>query len=319
MSRILVTGASGFIGSATVTALAKARHHVRAAVRNPEAAEFPASVEVATHADLTSPVDWKPMLEGIDAVIHLAGVAHTGRKTPESVYDRVNRETTAKIAAAAAAAGVQRFVFISSIRAQTGPAADHALTESDEPRPVDAYGRSKLAAEAAVREAGVPFTILRPVLVYGPGVKGNLARLVEFADSRWPLPFAKFNNRRSLLGIDNLITAMIFALNTPATAGETYVVADPDPMRLADVIATIREAQGRARMLLPAPPAMFELPFRLVRRYDVFERFGGNLRVDPGKLLAAGWQPRVETRIGLSAMCHAASPRKSGTASRNTR
>jgi UDP-glucose 4-epimerase len=292
---------------------------VRAAVRDPDAADFPATVDVAHHGDLRSPVDWRPILGGMEFVIHLAAITHSRRKTPEALYERVNRATTAELAAEAARAGVKRFVYMSSIRAQTGPSADHALTEQDEPHPVDAYGRTKLAAEAEVRASGVPFTILRSALVYGPGVKGNLARLLQFADSRWPLPFSKFGNRRSLLGLDNLITAIIFVITTPATAGETYVVADPDPMRLSDVIATVREAQGRPLLMLPLPPAMFELPFRAVRRYDIFERFGGNLRIDPGKLLAAGWRPRVETRIGLAAMAHAASPRKSGTASRNTR
>jgi UDP-glucose 4-epimerase len=320
MSRILVTGASGFIGTATVHALVRARHHVRAAVRATSTAAFPEGAEVVAHGDLTTRVDWKPILDGIDAVIHLAGIAHIGRKVPESLYDRVNREATAELAtAAAAAAGVQRFIFMSSIRAQTGPAADHALTEGDEPRPTDAYGRSKLAAEAAVRAAGTTFTILRPVLVYGPGVKGNLALLLRLADSHWPLPFAAFGNRRSLLALDNLITALTFVLATPSTIGETYVVADPDPMRLSDVIATVREAQGRSRFLLSAPPALFEFPLRAIRRHDLFARFGGNLRVDPNRLLAAGWRPRVDTRIGLAAMAQAASPRKSGTASRNTR
>src|SRR6202008_1958156 len=108
-----------------------------------------------------------------------------------------------------------------------GPTSDHALTESDPPRPTDAYGRSKLAAEEAVRAAEVPFTILRPVLVYGPDAKGNLARLAKLAQSPWPWPFGSFANRRSLLARQNLISPIHFTLKTPATSGETYIAADP--------------------------------------------------------------------------------------------
>ena len=179
--------------------------------------------------------DWQPLLHGVDQVVHLAGIAHT-KGADAASYDRINRLATARLATAAAQARVEHFVFISSIRAQSGPAADHALTERDPPAPTDAYGASKLAAEDAVRSSGVPFTILRPVLVYGPGVKGNLALLARAAASRLPLPVKDFANRRSLLGIDNFISALAFVLATPATIGETYVVADPGiPPRLSDV------------------------------------------------------------------------------------
>ena len=234
--------------------------------------------------------------------MHLAGIAHTGGVAPEH-YDRVNRRATAELAAAAAQRGIRHFVFVSSIRAQTGPSADHALTERDEPAPTDAYGRSKLAAEAAVRASGVPFTILRPALFYGPGVKGNFALLLRAARWRTPLPIKDFVNRRSLISIDNFISALDFVLSSPATLGETYVVADPGiPPRLGDLIATMRRAQGRRPLLLPLPPHYVEAPLRLMRRDGMWERLGGNLRIDAAKLMAAGWQPLHDTRGGLTAM-----------------
>jgi nucleoside-diphosphate-sugar epimerase len=319
VSHILVTGASGFAGRAVMTALAEAGNTVRAAVRRPPSPAFANGVEVIQHADLLQPVDWRALLAGIDQVVHLAGVAHTSG-VDRATYDRVNHRATAELAAAAAAVDVKHFVFISSIRAQCGPAADHALTERDPPLPTEAYGRSKLAAEGAVRDAGVPFTILRPVLLYGPGVKGNFAMLLRAAASPLPLPVRDFVNRRSVLSIDNFISALTFVLATPATIGETYVVADPGmALRLADVLTTLRQAVSRRPLILPLSTDYFELPLRLLGRTDVWHRIGGNLRVDAGKLMAAGWRPRHDTRTGLTALAQAAAPRKSGTASRSTR
>jgi nucleoside-diphosphate-sugar epimerase len=318
MSRILVTGASGFIGRATVAALAKDGHTVRAAVRRPQQS-FPAGVEIVQHPDLAQPIDWRPLLAGIDQIVHLAGIAHTGR-ADAALYDRVNRQATAQLADAAANAGIGHFVFVSSIRAQSGPSADHALTERDPPAPADPYGRSKLAAEDAVRASGVPFTILRPVLLYGPGVKGNFALLAGAAASPLPLPVKNLFNRRSMLGIDNFVSALAFVLATPATIGETYLVADPGmALRLADVIATLRQANNRRLLFFPMPIEYLETALRLVRRSDAWQRIGGNLRVDIGKLIAAGWRPSHDTRTGLTAMVQAAAPLKSGTASRSTR
>ncbi len=318
MSRVLVTGASGFIGSAVVAALARDGRTVRAAVRRPHLS-FPGGVEVVQHPDLAEAFDWQPLLQGVGQVVHLAGIAHTSG-ADAAAYDRVNRLATARLAAAATQAHVEHFVFVSSIRAQCGPAADHALTEHDPPAPTEIYGRSKLAAEEAVRASGVPFTILRPVLLYGPGVKGNLALLARAAATPLPLPVKDFGNRRSLLGIDNFISALTFVLATPTTIGETYVVADPGiPPRLSDVFVTLRQAQGRRAFIMPMSPDYIELPLRLFRRADVWHRIGGNLRVDAGKLIAAGWRPVHDTRAGLAAMIQAAAPRKSGTASRSTR
>jgi UDP-glucose 4-epimerase len=305
--RVLVTGASGFVGRAVVTALAHDGRAVRAAVRRPPQPAFAAGIEVAQHPDLLQSFDWAPLLDGVDQVVHLAGIAHTGGVAPD-LYDRVNRQATAALVAAAARSGVRHFVFVSSVRAQTGPSADHALTERDEPAPTDAYGRSKLAAEGAVRASGVPFTILRPALFYGPGVKGNFALLLRAALSRWPLPLRDFVNRRSLVSIDNFIAALTFVLSSPATIGETYVVADPGiPPRLPDLIATLRKARGRRPLIFPLPTHYVETPLRALHRDDVWERLGGNLRVDSGKLIAAGWQPLHDTWGGLAALVEAIS------------
>jgi UDP-glucose 4-epimerase len=166
-----------------------------------------------------------------------------------------------------------------------------------------------LAAEAAVASSGVPFTILRPVLLYGPGVKGNLATLLRAARSPWPLPVKLFDNRRSLLGIENFISALRFVLSAPQTIGGTYVVADPGiPPSIAELITMMREAQGRQARLVPMPPALFELPLRLLGRGELWRRLGGDLRVDPGKLIAAGWMPPEDTRTGIAAMVQAAQP-----------
>lgn len=312
MTRILVTGASGFVGRAVVAAFAQSGRAVRAAMRRPPDHSFPAGVEVVQHPDLAQSFDWAPYLAGVEHVVHLAGIAHTGGVAPER-YDRINRRATAELAAAAAQSAVSHFVFVSSIRAQTGPSADHALTEHDEPIPTDAYGRSKLAAEEAVRTSGVPFTILRPALFYGPGVKGNFAVLLRAARTRAPLPVKDFVNRRSLISIDNFVSALEFVLSTPATLGETYVVADPGiPPRLGDLIATMRKAQGRRPLLLPLPPHYLEAPLRLMRRDGAWERLGGNLRIDAAKLIAAGWQPLHDTRGGLVALIETLARAKRG-------
>jgi nucleoside-diphosphate-sugar epimerase len=307
MSRILVTGASGFIGRAVVAAFAETGHALRAGVRRPPQPPFGDDVEVMQHGDLAQPIDWRPLLEGIDHVVHLAGIAHGRGRIDPKLYDRINTIATSQLAIAAAQAGVRRLVFVSSIRAQSGHSADHAVTERDPAAPVDLYGRSKLAAEAAVRGAGVAFTILRPVVLYGRGAKGNFALLARAAASPLPLPVKNFGNRRSFLAIDNFISALDFVLATPATIGETYVVADPGiPPALSDVIAVLRQAGGRRPFLLPMPTRCVEIPLRMMRRADLWERLGGDLQVDAGKLIAAGWQPLHDTRSGLAAMVQAA-------------
>jgi nucleoside-diphosphate-sugar epimerase len=300
--RVLVTGATGFVGRAVVAALAADGEEVRAAVRHVPEPPFPPGVAVARHRDLAEPVDWAPLLAGIDCVVHLAGIAHAGPGIAEERYDLVNHRATQALAKAARAAGVARLVFISSIRAQTGPAADHVVSERDEPRPTDPYGRSKLAAERAVAGSGVPFTILRPVLVYGPGVKGNLRALMRLAALPVPLPFGALSGRRSLVSLANLAAAIIFVLRHDACAGETYVVADPSPLTLAEIVAALRHGIGRKPGLITVPPALIRLGLTALGRGANWEQINGALVADPGKLLATGWRAEADTAGALAEM-----------------
>jgi UDP-glucose 4-epimerase len=315
---VLVTGASGFIGRPLTAALAQAGYTVRAAVRDRRAQQFPSGVDVAMQPDLANPVDWAPLVAGMDAVVHLAGIAHIGPDVPEATYDRVNHLATAELARAAAAADTRHFVFMSSTRAQAGAASSEPLTEAAAPHPTDAYGRSKLAAEAAVRAAGVPYTNLRPALVYGPGAKGNFASLMRVAALPVPLPFGAFSNRRSFLALDNLIAAVRFALEDPRAANETFLVADPHAISLAQLVSLLRAAASRGPWLLPVPPVLLKIALTTIGHRDSFERLAGTLVAEPHKLIAAGWQPVTDTATAIKRMVQAASPRKSGTASRST-
>jgi nucleoside-diphosphate-sugar epimerase len=301
VTRILVTGASGFIGRALVAELANTGHSVRAAMRQP-ADVFPRSVEVIAVSDLTRPLEWRPLLKNVETVVHLAGIAHAGPEIAEQTYDRVNRLATAELASAAKAVGIGQLIFMSSIRAQSGPVSTEILRETDAPHPTDAYGRSKLAAEDAVRAAGVPFTILRPVLIYGPGVKGNFARLMKLARGAWPLPLGLCRNRRSLLARRNLIDAIHLALASPSTRGETYVVADPMPLTLTEIVTALRAGEGRRPGLLPVPPALIALASSALGRAEEWQRLGGALVADSAKLIQAGWKPAADTRAALAAL-----------------
>ena len=300
--RVLVTGATGFVGRAVVAALAADGQEVHAAVRHAPEPPLPPGITVVRHGDLAEPVDWAPLLAGIDSVVHLAGIAHAGPGIAAERYDRINHRATATLAAAARAAGVARLVFISSIRAQTGPAADHVVSETDEPRPTDPYGRSKLAAERAVAQSGVPFTILRPVLVCGPGVKGNLRALIKLAALPVPLPFGALTARRSLVSLASLASAIAFVLHPNACAGETYVVADPEPLTLAEIATALRRGLGRKPGLVAVPPPLLRLALATLGRGANWEQINGALVADPRKLVAAGWRADADTTGALAAM-----------------
>lgn len=287
--RVLVTGANGFVGSGVVAALVEAGKPVRAATRGP--ASLPPGIEGAVIGDLRTPTNLSEALHGIDAVVHTAGLAHE-RNHDEAALRAVNAEATVRLARAARAAGVRVFVLLSSIRAQTGPSADHAVTEAEQPAPSDAYGRSKLEAEELLAASGAPFVVLRPVLVHGPGMRFNMAALADLAARRFPLPLAGFGAQRSIVARRHLADAVLLALANAAMAGGTYLVADPEPLTVARMIAALRRGLGRRPGLFPLPGQAVAAAARLAGRAEEVERLRHPLVADPARLLAAGWKPR---------------------------
>jgi UDP-glucose 4-epimerase len=235
------------------------------------------------------PCDWLPLLQRCDVVVHLAGIAH--RFASEDLYDRVNHRATAALAEAALSTGIKHLVFVSSIAAQSGSSSDHELTEDEPPRPSNAYGRSKLAAEKAVRAAGVPFTVLRPVVIYGEGAKGNFAIVFRVSRLPIPLPLGRLTARRSVLSIQNFNSAMSTVLSNSRARGETFIVSDPAPVTVADLIKRHRAGLGRSSWLLPTPERWLELSLKAVGQSAVWERLGCPLVAHPSKFLAIGWKP----------------------------
>jgi nucleoside-diphosphate-sugar epimerase len=285
---VLVTGARGFVGRHLVRYLATQGFKVVAASRSAGAHEDP-NVTVVQLPDLSAPIDWKPLLQGCDAVVHLAGVAH--KVVGDDVYDRINHQATAELAQATLSCGVTHLVFVSSIAAQSGSSSKRELTEGDSPAPVNAYGKSKLAGEQAVRAAGVSFTILRPVVIYGEGEKGNFATIHKIARLPLPLPFGALAAKRSVLSISNFNSAVRTALTNPRARGETFIVSDPTPINVADLIARHRASLGRPRWLISIPERWLERSLKTVGQGAVWERLGRPLVARPCKLLKIGWKP----------------------------
>lgn len=294
--RVLLTGATGFVGRHLIADLTQAGYAVRVATRQPAAA-LPAGIEEVVVGDIAGPVDWAPALADVDAVVHAAGIAHAGPGIPEARYDSVNTAATLTLAEAASAVG--RFVFISSIRAQSGPTAPAVLTEDDAPRPEDAYGRSKLAAEQGLARLDRPWVALRPVLVYGEGVGGNMGALLRLARLPMPLPFGSLAGRRSLLAVETLAGAVRHVLELAEAPRRPFIVADPAPVTIGEIVAALRQGMGRRPGLLSVPEELLRVVCGLAGRSEAFARLAGALAVDAGALRRSGFVPRLETAAQL--------------------
>lgn len=302
--RVLVTGASGFVGPHVVAALSKAGWSLRLAARRPMPS--PEGIETVVVGDLAERIDWSEVLRGIDHVVHMAGLAHAGPGLDEALYRRINTEATLELARAAAAAGVRRFVYLSSIKALSGVFDGPPLAEDAPPAPTDVYGRSKWAAEQGLAALGLDWVALRPVLIYGPGVKANMAALLKLAQSPLPLPLGGLKAPRSLLAVENLADAILFALSPACPARQSYTVADREPISVAEMLAAMRAGLGRGAGLLPVPEAWLRLVARLAGREETFLKLAGSLVARPERLLRAGWRPPAETQAALARLAASA-------------
>ncbi len=301
---IALTGATGFIGQHLLKELPKRGYRVRVLLRRPS--EVPEGATSAVIGDIAQPYNMAAALRDVDAVIHSAGLAHAMSGRPEDDYRAINTEATIKLAQAAERAGVKRFVFLSSIRAQSGPVAEGVLTEERASAPTDAYGRSKLEAEEGLARLGLDWTALRPVLVYGPGVKGNMAALLKLAQSPWPLPLGGLKAKRSLLSLDNLTAAMDAVLRAEGTLKRPFIVADPEPVTVPEIVAALRAGLGRGPGLIPVPAFAFKAAALLAGKAEAYERLAGSLVASPAALKALGWQPVSSTPDGLARLAREA-------------
>jgi nucleoside-diphosphate-sugar epimerase len=311
---VVVTGAGGFVGGPLVAGLsADGRFAVRACFR--ALPEHPPRLAAAFEVgDIAEGNRWNQALAGADAVVHTAGRAHVMAETasdPLTAFRRVNVEGTMTLARAAVSAGVRRLIFLSSIKVNgEATSIDRPFTADDPPRPEDAYGISKREAEDGLRalstETGLEVTILRLPLVYGPGVKGNLERLLRLVARSAPLPLGRVQNRRSLIGLDNLITAIAACLTNPAAANRTYLLSDQADLSTPDLVRLMATAMGRPARLLPMPVPLLRAAGALSGRGADVSRLAGSLLVDSSPISRElGWRPGVPPAEGIAAMVRA--------------
>lgn len=306
--RFLITGANGFVGKPLCSELLRRGKVVRAAVRSPSS--LVENVEVAVVSSIDGKTDWSDALRGVDAVIHLAARVHVMKDTaidPLAEFFKVNLFGTSNLAQQAARAGVKRFVYVSSIKVNGEQTMGSQLfSESDEPNPQDPYAISKWRAEQDLRriaqETGLEVVIVRPPLVYGPGVKGNFIRLLAAIDRGIPLPLAGANNLRSLVYVGNLVDALIGCATPPAAAGQTYLVSDGNDVSTAMLVEMIAQALGCKSRAFYFPPVLLRAMAAVLGRADQIDRLFDSLRINDEKIRRElAWSPPYTLEQGLRA------------------
>lgn len=308
--RVLVTGATGFVGRALVPRLIAAGHEIAVQVRKTPAQAFAENVTVHMVPDIGPEVDWTGPLSGVDAVVHLAGRVHVMAEPPadsQAEFDRINAAGTEQLARAAAAQGVRRFIYMSTVKVMGEETRDTPFSETDTPDPGDAYGVSKLAGEQALLrvagESSLEPVILRPPLVYGPGAKGNMLSLLKLCRLVPLLPLGGINNQRSLIFVGNLADAVCACLENPGAAFETFFVRDGEDLSSSDLIRRVGEALNKPVLLFTVPPALLRLAGRLMGNSLAVDRLLGSLRVNDEKIRTQlAWTPPFNVVKGLDEM-----------------
>ncbi len=304
--KVLVTGANGLVGRATSVALDRNGFSVRAASRLMRPGTL--DIEQVTIGDINAYTHWQTALAFVHVVVHCAArvhVMHDAEADPLSAFRAVNLHGTLNLAHQAAASGVRRFVFISSIKVNgefTEPG--RAFTEEDLPNPQDAYGESKQQAEQGLRkiaaETGLEVVIIRPPLVYGPGVKANFAALMSAVQRGWPLPLGAIHNKRSLVALDNLVDFIITCITHPNAANQTFLVSDGQDLSTTELVRRMAQAAGVSAHLLPVSMWALDWAGRLLGKSDAVQRLTRNLQIDSTKARdLLSWRPKVSVQEGL--------------------
>jgi len=304
----MVTGANGFVGQ-DFCAEALTRGLVVRGTTRLSGTPLP-NIKNVVVSDINGMPDWGLALEGCDIVVHLAARVHVMREVsddPLAEFRHVNVAGTERLARSAAAAGVRRFVYVSSIKVNgEGTRKGEAYTEQYNAAPQDFYGISKWEAEQALhqvaKDTGLEVVIVRPPLVYGAGVKGNFAQMISVVAKGVPLPFASVNNKRSLIYVKNLVDALMLCATHPAAAGNTYLVSDGEDVAISDLLRKLAFAMGKKPHLFLCPVILLKLAAKLFRKSEQVDRLLGSLQVDSSKIRRElGWVPPFSMDDGLKA------------------
>lgn len=304
---ILVTGATGFVGAALIARLTCEGTAVRGSIRRVSAA-IPRDVSTVEVDSLTAYTDWSRALEGVHAVVHTAARVHVMSETstdPMVEFRRVNVEGTLNLARQAAAAGVQRFVFVSSVKVNgEATTLGQPFSADDLPAPIDPYGVSKMEAEGGLREisakTGLEVVVIRPPLVYGPGVRANFRALMRAVRNYIPLPLGAVHNLRSLVAIDNLTDFIVTCIQHPAAANHIFLVSDGNDLSTPELIRRMAHTMGKPALLLPIPVSLLEAGAACLDKRDVIRRLCGSLQVDITKNRSLlNWIPPIGVDEGL--------------------
>ena len=305
--RVLITGANGFVGRAVSRALLQRGDSVVGVVRRPQTSVEGVREWLFDANDFEGIDQLWPVATRCDAVIHLAARVHMKHETtadPIAAYRATNVTGALRVAAAARRAGARRFVFVSSIKAVGESSAGRPITEADEPAPTDPYGISKLEAERALidygRESGLEVVIVRPPLVYGPGVRANFLQLMSAIANGVPLPLGSIAARRSLLFVDNLADALVHCTTDPRAVGETFHVTDGRDLSVSELARALATQLHAPARLIPVPVGLLSLAGRLTGRSAQVDRLIGELRLDSSHIRERlGWYPPYTVEHGL--------------------